>query len=87
MEYQRLRATIAALVPERFVIRPSEPSMPGEKKSLFLRLDSIQYFMVHSWHMPTGRKGAYVVMNDECLLDMENLKIIVTALASRNLLV
>lgn len=87
MDYKRLRATIAALVPECFVIRPSKPSMPGEKYSLFLRLDSIQYLMVRSWHMPTGRKQAYVVMNEECPLDMDNLKIIVTALASRNLLV
>lgn len=41
MDYKRLRATIAALVPECFVIRPSKPSMPGEKESLFVRLNSI----------------------------------------------
>ena len=35
--YKRLRATIATLVPECFVIRPGKPSVPREKHSLFLQ--------------------------------------------------
>ena len=87
--YTRLRATIAALVPECFVIRPGKPSMPREEESLFPRLNDIQHVTPQGLllAMPMGREQAYAVVNDECLLDMENLKIIVTALAPRHILV